>query len=382
MKQAITVDFTPEAFLVQEFGGVSRCFAELARALELEVSAKAERVAEGVAERAVHPRIHALIHGNAHLRELSPSLVRGVYLPIKGDLRKLAIHLPRLAFAIGARLARPQIVHDTGYAFAASRAHPFPVLVTVHDMLQEADPDFARTKVRAIAVKRRAIANATRIVVPSADTRDELVRLERVDPARIEVVHHGARMPAPSHEHPNRGRPYFLHVGARKRYKGFATAVRAFARVQRGGFDGDLLTVTRSGFDAAERGLQRELGVREGSVRTLAADDHALATLYAHARGLVVPSRGEGFGIPILEAMSLGCPVACMRVIGCAEVAGDAALLAEPGDEAALAANLSRFVDETEERTRCVARGRARAAELSWESAARAYAALVRSLVA
>jgi alpha-1,3-rhamnosyl/mannosyltransferase len=71
-----------------------------------------------------------------------------------------------------------------------------------------------------------------------------------------------------------------------------------------------------------------------------------------------------------------------MRVIGCAEVAGGAALLAEAGDDVALAANLAQLVDETDARARCIARGRARAAELSWERAARAYAALVRSLVA
>ena len=368
MSVPVTVDFTPEAFLVQEFGGVSRCFAELARAL--------------ADEGEVRPVVHAIIHGNAHLRELPAQFVRGAYLPIKGDLRKLAIHVPRLAFRLRASLRRPCIVHDTGYGFTAARAHPFPALVTVHDMLQEADPEFARAKARAISEKRRAIANATRIVVPSADTRDELVRLERVDPARIAVIHHGARLPAPAAEHPLGGVPYVLHVGARKRYKDFATAVRAFARLQKGGFDGDLVTVTRSGFDAEERLLQRELGLRDGSARTVAADDRALSTLYAHARALVVPSRGEGFGIPILEAMSLGCPVACMRVIGCAEVAGGAALLAEAGDDVALAANLAQLVDETDTRARCIARGRARAAELSWERAARAYGALVRSLVA
>ena len=307
---------------MQEFGGVSRCFAELVRALD-----DAGEIKVGVS---------ALVHGNAHLRELPSRLVDGRYLPIKGDLRKVAIHLPRLAFELQAR---------------------------------------------SIAQKRAAIARATMIVVPSQSTRDELIRIERVDPSRIAVIHHGARLPRPDAAHPLGGMPYFLHVGGRKRYKDFATAARAFAALQRSGFDGRLVTVTRGGFDAEERALLAELGLRNGSVVTLAADDAKLSTLYAHARALVVPSRAEGFGIPIIEAMSLGCPVACMRVIGCAEVAGDAALLADAGDDHALATNLTHFIDETAIRLQCVDRGHARARQLSWPNAASAYAQLARSVL-
>ena len=394
MSAPLRVAFSPEAFLWQEYGGVSRCFAELVRALGGD--GEDGGAAHGGGSPAIEATVHALVHGNAHLRELPRGRVRGAYLPIKGDLRKLAIHLPRAAFEAAVALRPPALVHDTGHAFSARRRRrPFPVLMTVHDMLQEADPEFARAKSRGLEEKRAAIANATHIVVPSGGTRDELVRLGGVDPSRISVIHHGARMPQPgarmpqpaarmpqpAAEHPCAGRPYILHVGARRRYKDFATAVRAFAALQRSGFECDLLTVTRTGFDAEERALQRGLGLREGSVRTVAADDAELATLYAHARALVVPSRGEGFGIPILEAMSLGCPVACMRVIGCAEVAGDAALLAEAGDDVALARNLADLVDDGALRHGCVLRGHARARELSWENAAGAYARLVRSLV-
>jgi len=78
--------------------------------------------------------------------------------------------------------------------------------------------------------------------------------------------------------------------------------------------------------------------------------------------------------------MSLGCPVACMRVVGCAEVAGDAALLADAGDDGALAANLAILAEDGAARRECLRRGAVRAEELSWESAARGYARMVAEL--
>lgn len=370
----IEVDFTPDAFLAQEFGGVSRCFSELARALHV------DRGRTGVA-----PVIHAAIHGNAHLRTLArehrDGLVHGFWLPIKGDMRTVAIHVPRSLYARRLRRTPPRLVHDTGYALTARGNCPVPVLITVHDMIREADPRAISSRSKGDDEKRAAIARATRIVVPSTSTRDALVAIEKVDPARIEVIHHGARLPEPAPAHPFGGEPYFLHVGPRKRYKDFLTAMRAFARLKRDGFRGRLVTVSRRALSGEERMYATHLGLAPRDIVVQSADDGRLATLYAHALAFVFPSKAEGFGIPILEAMSLGCPVACMRAPGCEEAAGGAALLADAGDEAILAENLARLTTDHALRGELVARGHARAAELSWEKAAQRYAALVRSIV-
>jgi glycosyltransferase involved in cell wall biosynthesis len=124
-----------------------------------------------------------------------------------------------------------------------------------------------------------------------------------------------------------------------------------------------------------------ELGLPEDSIRAIAADDRELATLYAHARSLAVPSRIEGFGIPILEAMSLGCPVACMEAPGCAEVAGDAAMLAPVGDDEALAASLASLLGDESQRSRLVDAGLARAARFTWAESARKHAACYKQAI-
>lgn len=369
----IEVDFTPDAFLTQEFGGVSRCFAELARALDVARSALG-----------VKPGIHAVIHGNMHLRALrhdaSRGVVRGIWLPIKGDFRTAAIHIPHLVFARHVRRHPPMVVHDTGYAFTARGPHSFPTIITVHDMIRESDPSSISSRSKGDEKKRIAIQRATRIIVPSNSTRDALLRLEGVDPNRIEVIHHGARLPSPAAKHPFANTPYFLHVGPRKRYKDFLTAMRAFARLKRQGFVGKFVTVSRHAFSDEERMYATHLGLQRGDLVVVRADDQRLATLYAHAIAFVFPSRMEGFGIPILEAMSLGCPVACMRAPGSEETAGGAALLADVGDEETLATNLANLASNPVLRSELAEKGQVRASTLSWEHAARRYAALVHSL--
>jgi glycosyltransferase involved in cell wall biosynthesis len=361
--------FSPEGLLSQRTGGVSRYFCEIGRELGQDPTP------------AWNPSLHARIHGNRHLDDLaaesrtgrSRTRVVGRFLPLPGELRRVALAWSERRFLAALRTP-PAIVHDTGHGFAASWAGPTPVVVTIHDLINDEDPAYQASRADALRKKAAAVAKARRIVVPSFATRDALVRVHRVDEQRIEVIHHGSRMPPPSDLDPL-GTPYLLHVGSRSRYKDFGTAMRAYARLRRGGFDGVLVSVGGGSLRREERSTMESLGVPADSIRTIAADDRALATLYAHARALSVPSRIEGFGIPIIEAMSLGCPVACMDAPGCAEVAGGAALLAPIGDDEALAANLAKLIGSSAERSDLVTRGRARAARFTWSESARRHAA-------
>ncbi len=370
--------FSAEAFL-QRRGGVSRCFCEVANSLE------------DCPELGWRPTIRAGIHRNAHLDELAREtrrdrrIVSGRAWPISGSLRRWSSQWSDRSLHRDARRHDPSgglVIHDTGYRLAAAAAadSPSPIVITVHDLINDEDPSYRRDRPELLRQKSLAIARAARIVVPSFATRDALVRVHRVDEARIDVIHHGSRMPRPEDRDPI-GVPYLLHVGSRGRYKDFATLMRAFARLRRGGFEGVLVNVGGGAIRGDERAAMDELGLPEDSIRAIAADDRELATLYAHARSLAVPSRIEGFGIPILEAMSLGCPVACMEAPGCAEVAGDAAMLAPVGDDEALAANLASLLDDESQRSQLVEAGLARAARFTWAESARKHAACYKQAI-
>jgi glycosyltransferase involved in cell wall biosynthesis len=107
-------------------------------------------------------------------------------------------------------------------------------------------------------------------------------------------------------------------------------------------------------------------------------DEPVLEGLYATATTLVLPSLSEGFGLPILEAMQRGLPVACSDAAALPEVAGGAALLFDPRDAGSIRAALERVLHDDELRARLRAAGRTRAAQLTWDRTARATLAAYR----
>ncbi len=110
---------------------------------------------------------------------------------------------------------------------------------------------------------------------------------------------------------------------------------------------------------------------------SLADDD--LDALYRTAAVLALPSRYEGFGLPVVEAMARGCPVVCSDAACLPEVAGGAAELVPVGDVAALADALGGVLDDDARRDRLVAAGRARAAAFTWAASAEAHARAYRA---
>jgi glycosyltransferase involved in cell wall biosynthesis len=165
---------------------------------------------------------------------------------------------------------------------------------------------------------------------------------------------------------------YLLYVGTLHPRKNLPLLLEAYARLRaRGRTDHALVLVGRSERGAAEvfrliraRGLEAVVHHRE----TLAAAD--LAGAYGAATALVLPSLYEGFGVPALEAMSCGCPVLSSWAGALPEVCGEAAILFDPRDVDALAAQLERVVDDSELRRDLARRGEANCARFSWERTA------------
>jgi glycosyltransferase involved in cell wall biosynthesis len=261
---------------------------------------------------------------------------------------------------------------------------PCPSVVTVHDLGFLAYPETHTWSQRAYLgwTTRRHVRRATRLIADSAATRDDLVARYGAAPDRVTVVHLGVdaamRAPAAAAVAPalrrsglDPARRYVLHVGTLQPRKNLARLVRAFGRLTAAWADLDLVLVGRPGWGREDLpALAHALGQshRVHFPGYVARED--LPALYAGAAVVAVPSLYEGFGLPVLEAMACGAPVVASRASSLPEVVGDAALLFDPLDEAAMAAVLDRVLGDGVLRARLARAGMERAGGFTWERCA------------
>jgi glycosyltransferase involved in cell wall biosynthesis len=219
------------------------------------------------------------------------------------------------------------------------------------------------------------------VIVDSQSTRDDLVELLGVSPEDIDVVALGLgqiRREAPLAEREVRARfdlgerRVLLSLSAKRPHKNLLALIGALALLPA---EGRPLLVL-PGYPTEHEALLREHAVTTGvaaDVRFLSwISPEELEGLWALAATFVFPSLYEGFGLPVLEAMSRGVPVACSNASSLPEVAGDAALLFDPHDDVAIAGALRQLLEDAALCDRLRARGVDRAAQFTWERTARA----------
>jgi glycosyltransferase involved in cell wall biosynthesis len=249
-------------------------------------------------------------------------------------------------------LPRADVVHGTNFVVPPSRR---PTTVTVHDSWCARRPKMCDpTVAAAVATVRRAVRRGAWLHVSTEWMADEVRDLYEAE--RVRVVPFGVP-PVPEAGPSPIDRPYVLAVGSS--------------------------ADPRKGHDVLARALRDVEGVELVQIGPENyVDEQEKAALLRGARALAYPSRDEGFGFPVLEAMSVGVPVVATSVGGVPEVAGDAALLVPPGDPDALAAALRVALEDDAERARLIAAGHERALGFSWDAHARGMVDLWREAMA
>ena len=346
----------------------------------MEVAAR-ELLPELLAQAPAGTRFTAFINREAASAGGGPwgELMPAVTVPVRARNRVQWVLGEQALLAPLATRAGIELMHSM--ASTAPLWGSFRRVVTIHDLIYAQYPDAhagIRDKGMRVLVPGAA-RRSHRVIADSRSTRDDLVELLGVPADRIDVVPLGVgalRRGTPSPEDEVRARlelgdrRVILSLSAKRPHKNLHALIGALARIPPEERPVLVLPGYPTEHESELRRRALELGV-DGDVRFEAWVSSAdLEGLWDLTAAFVFPSLYEGFGLPVLEAMSRGVPVACSNSSSLPEVAGDAALMFDPRDEAAIARALQRLLTDATLGEQLRARGLERARTFTWQRTA------------
>jgi glycosyltransferase involved in cell wall biosynthesis len=354
-----------DVFCEQRYGGISRYYFEIIR-----------RISPMVPD----IKILAGLYINEYIKSLP--VVKGIKVPAlkyTGSIRRKVNRIFQ-AFMLRGTDSKT-IIHQTFYYQPYIKFHG-KIVVTVYDMISEIFPQYFPDGNNISLLKRRCCERADKVIAISHSTKNDLVRFFDIPSEKIVVTHLASSLKAnnasPSVK-PFR-EPYLFFVGEREDYKNFDGFIEAFAASESLKKSFHIVCFGGQPLSWNEYVRLKELGI-EDRVHNVRGSDGLLCDYYRNAVAFICPSFYEGFGIPILEAMELSCPVVCSNIGSIPEVAGDAAVYFDPSDTASMqhAMEISLFDKNLLDGLK--KRGLERQSMFSWDRCADETLAVYNSLI-
>jgi glycosyltransferase involved in cell wall biosynthesis len=268
----------------------------------------------------------------------------------------------------------------------------FKRVVSIHDVIYRIYPEaHAGIRGRAMGVIVPVAARRSdRILVPSRSTREDLTSRLHLSPSKIDVIPYGVRLPPAVSRDPEPLRARLelgtrrvaLTVSAKRPHKNLVRLLEALALIPRERRPVLLLPGYPTPWEDELRERARALRIVDDTRFLGWVSEDELEELYAVADCFVFPSLYEGFGLPVLEAMARGVPVACSDRGSLGEVAGDAARVFDPEQPTSIADSIEAILADPEEAGRLVVAGRERAALFTWQRTAHGTADVYRRTLA
>lgn len=341
-----------QIFEAQRFGGISRYFCEIIQNLHIKHD------------------VSILFSQNKHLEEYG--------------IAKYQIPLPQFIFdryqkklyrknhwytKKKLQSASPYLLHPTYFdPYFLPYIGSNPYVITVHDMIYEKYSDLFPSAAFVINQKKEVITQAKRIIAISEHTKKDIVEILHIDPAIIDVIHHGVSLLNHANNKLKLPARYILFVGERSGYKNFERLLFAFHQLCKD--DKELqLVCTGKPFTLLEQRQFKELGIQNRIIQMYASDS-MLSQLYAQAAAFVYPSLYEGFGIPLLEAYANNCPVALSNASCFPEIAGTAGEYFDPHSIESIANAIKKIVYDREYREKLCQLGKRQLERYSWQKTA------------
>jgi len=327
-----------QSFTGVSYGGVSRYFFELMRSF-----AKRSDINFELSLRLSNNEYLDQTSFSRHLRYRSLAQVRNVH--------RVASVLNRLYSLQRVKAGKFDIFHPTYYhKYFLNALGNKPFVLTFHDATSERyGKQYPEVGEGLYELKKQLMRRADCIISVSEFSKQEILRFFPVEPEKIKVIHLGTTLgeslAASETVATPLEAPYLLYVGKRGLYKNFDGFFRAIQPVLHRHPGLHLICAGGGAFNQAEQAFFYASGLAN-RVHYRPANDTSLIALYRHARAFVFPSLNEGFGIPVLEAYSSGCPVVLSNRSSLPEVGGDAALYFDPEDDDSIADAVERVLTD------------------------------------
>jgi glycosyltransferase involved in cell wall biosynthesis len=315
--------------------------------------------------------------GGVSAEDVAAMGARPVELPMPSTGRLLRVLGEQTVLPLAVRREKIDLLHNLG--MTAPYFCSAPQITSTHDVIYALHPEAHTLAMRAgqsvlvpIGARR-----AERVLTLSEASAKEVARVTKIDRGKVDVIHIAARKAgeaAPEAEMRERlglgDAPYVLAPSARRGHKNLGRLLEAFALLDHEPVPHLVLPGYATGAEDELAQLIERLHLGDRIHLLGWIDDADLDALYAYAACMAFPSLAEGFGLPVLEAMEHGTPVATSNISSMPEVGGDAAVYFDPYDVDDIAKTIDQVLGDAELRARLTAAGPPRAAEFSWERAA------------
>jgi glycosyltransferase involved in cell wall biosynthesis len=368
----IRVLFDHQIFSLQQYGGISRYFCELATHLMINGGAK--------------PKVSAFFHLNKHLRETRNITKHSNYVPYVKKTTLARFFLNTLLFEAYCQLSNPDIIHHTYYGKQLyKKAKQF---TTIHDLIPEKYPYYFDNVNLFLRLKREAVMRSDCIICVSNSTKTDLIEYYGVPESKVSVIYLASSLAsfASSLDHNDKlasygiNKPYILYVGARHGYKNFMSLLNSISNSKRILNNYSLICFGGPAFSNQEKATIARLGL-QNRVSYLSGSDSLLSQLYQNADLFVYPSLYEGFGLPLIEAMSLGCPVACSDITIFKEISNGGSKLFNPEDESSIKDVLEEILFSPKLREHLIQNGYENSSRFSWSKTAENTVAIYKKIL-
>lgn len=308
--------FDYSIFFHQKYGGISRYFLNLQ---------------EQFLKNNNEIKVFAPLHQNIFLKENVIKNPFNIYLdkyPL--NTRYIIKNFNHYSSKIFCNFYKPEIIHNT--FFEKNITKKFKKVITVYDLIHEIYPnDYGmRGNYRP---KQEALNNADQIICISNKTKEDLIDIYKVDEKKIDIIYLGVqKFNKMEISTLNLSKPFLLYVGSRSKYKNFNNLIKSFSLSSKLQNDFDIICCGGGKFSELEKNNILNHKINFSKIKQIDVTDDQLHYFYKNASALIYPSLYEGFGLPTLEAMSLGCPVISSNHSAIIEAVGNAAKLFNPNE--------------------------------------------------